>query len=300
MSEFYNASTIAAKLNLKSPWLLLDYAEKNDDTHFTGFKNFTVNEKFFTGHFPSHPIVPGVLQVETVRQLALLFAPGDATQWHIRKISKVKFRRQVLPGDRMRVEAEVISSTADELQIKASCITASGACSDVQLTLGAATYEPAHLNAIPAVNGEYERNADIFMDTDKVMSLMPHRYPFLLIDYIAKVEDSIVTAIKNVSINEEFFNSGFTTIPEVLLCEIGAQSSCASILARPENAGKLGFFMAIENAVFYRPVYPGDQMIIKADLPAAGKSKFGKGSGKIYVGDELVFEITLMFAIVDA
>ena len=107
-------------------------------------------------------------------------------------------------------------------------------------------------------------------------------------------------AIKNVSINEEFFNSGFTTIPEVLLCEIGAQSSCASILARPENAGKLGFFMAIENAVFYRPVYPGDQMIIKADLPAAGKSKFGKGSGKIYVGDELVFEITLMFAIVDA
>jgi len=69
MSEILQVNEIAAKLGLKSPWKLLDCARKNDETHFAGFKNFTANEQFFTGHFPVQPIVPGVLQVEPMREL---------------------------------------------------------------------------------------------------------------------------------------------------------------------------------------------------------------------------------------
>ena len=297
MSEFCNASAIAARLGLQSPWKLLDCAEKIDETHFRGFKAFTVNEEFFVGHFPVHPIVPGVLHVEAVRQLCLTFAPGNAADWRVQCIEKVKFRRQILPGDRVTVEAEKMETEDGSLKFKASCSSASGRCTDVIITF--CKSEAVSNFTIPETIADFDRTAEINMDTDKVMSLMPHRFPFLLIDYIAKAEETRVNAVKNVSCNEPFFSCGFSVLPEVLLCEIGAQASCASLLSRPENAGKLGFFMAIDKAVYYRQVQPGEQLRIESDLPA-GSSKFGKGSGKIYSGNEVVFEVTLMFAIVDA
>ena len=297
MSEICNAAAIAERLGLKAPWKLIDRAEMIDETHFRGFKAFTVNEQFFVGHFPVHPIVPGVLHVEAVRQLCLTFAPGKASDWRVASIEKVKFRRQILPGDRVTIEAEKVESEEGFLKFKASCSSATGRCTDVTIT-----FCPAENDAdfvIPETVADFDRTADINMDTDKVMSLMPHRFPFLLIDYISKAEETVVNAIKNVSANEPFFDCGFSVLPEVLLCEIGAQASCASLLSRPENAGKLGFFMAIDKAVYHRQIRPGEQLRIESSLPA-GTSKFGKGSGKIYSGNEVVFEVTLMFAIVDA
>ena len=298
MSEFLNSAALNKRFNYKAPWRLLDSAEKVDETHLKGFKAFTVNEEFFVGHFPTHPIVPGVLHVEAIRQLCLAFAPGEVSSWRVLQVERVKFRRQILPGDRMVIEAEKLESDEGTLKYKAVCITASGKCSEATITLGP-NAGFAGVAAIPETIAEFDRTENISMDTDQVMSLMPHRFPFLLIDYIAKTEETKVHAIKNVSGNEQFFSCGFDNLPEALLCEIGAQASCASILSRPENAGKLGFFMAIDKAVYHRPVYPGEQLRIESDLPS-GSSKFGKGSGKIYSGNEVVFEITLMFAIVDA
>jgi 3-hydroxymyristoyl/3-hydroxydecanoyl-(acyl carrier protein) dehydratase len=87
-------------------------------------------------------------------------------------------------------------------------------------------------------------------------------------------------------------------VPVSLLCEIGAQAGCASILARPENNNKLGYFMSIDGAESFAPVMPGDQLVIKFNLPA-GKSRFGKGSGEMLVNGKVVFKVTLMFALVD-
>lgn len=297
MSEFLSPSAVAARLNLTAPWRLIDCAEKIDENNLKGFKAFTVNEEFFIGHFPTHPIVPGVLHVEAIRQLCLLFAPGEVSDWRVASVERVKFRRQILPGDRMTVTAEKQESDPDTLKYKAVCSTASGRCSEAVVTLCKVTENVDF--TIPETIADFDRTAEINMDTDKVMSLMPHRFPFLLIDYIAKAEETKVNAIKNVSFNEPFFSCGFSVLPEVLLCEIGAQASCASLLSRPENAGKLGFFMAIDKAVYHRQIRPGEQLRIESDLPS-GSSKFGKGSGKIFSGNELVFEITLMFAIVDA
>jgi len=298
MSEFLTCSAVTARLNLTAPWRLIDCAEKIDETHLKGFKAFAVNEEFFVGHFPVHPIVPGVLHVEAIRQLCMSFAPGNVSDWRVACVEKVKFRRQVLPGDRMFIEAEKLESAEGTLKYKASCNTASGCCSEAIITFVAAG-DSKETAGFPEVLPEYDRTDAIEMDTDSLMKLMPHRFPFLLVDYIAKAEESQVTAIKNISANEPFFSCGFDTVPEVLLCEIAAQSSCASVLSRPENAGKLGFFMAINSAVYHRQVRPGEQLRIVSDLPS-GSSKFGRGTGKIYSGNELVFEITLMFAIVDA
>ena len=128
MSEVFNATQISAKLGLKSPWKLLDLVQKNDENHFTGFKNFTANEEFFMGHFPVHPIVPGVLQVEAMRQLCCCCLPGDARAKRIKMLEKVKFRRPILPGDRMIVEAEVVSGSDSEWMMKAAAKTVSGLC----------------------------------------------------------------------------------------------------------------------------------------------------------------------------
>lgn len=298
MSQKLQYQEIGKRLGLRAPWRLLDFAVKSDDTHWAGFKNFTVDEEFFVGHFPVHPIVPGVLQMEAVRQLCVCFLPGTPADYRVVRMEKAKFRRQVLPGDKMRIDAELLSSDNGEFVFKASCSTASGSCSEVTMVFGAAD-ELTGLQDIPALDGDYARTADIAVDTDQVMKLMPHRYPFLQIDYIAAAEGSKIIAVKNISANEHYIDAGFEAVPETLMCEIAAQSGCASVLSRPENAGKLGFFMAIDKAVFFRRVVPGEQMLIDIDLPPS-KSRFGKGSGVIRVGSEVVAEIALMFALVDA
>ena len=299
MSEVLQVNEIYAKLGLKAPWKLLDFAQKNDDTHFTGYKGFAVNEEFFVGHFPVHPIVPGVLHVESMRQLCCCFLPGDARAKRIKMLEKVKFRRPILPGDRMIVEAEVVEFSDDQWIIKAVCKTASGVCSEATMTIISAPEVTGGIKSLPVLDSEYARTADINMDTDQVMGLMPHRFPFLLIDYIAKVESTRIIAVKNISGNEPFIDGGYTTVPDALMCEIAAQSGCASVLSRPENAGKLGFFMAIDKAVFHRQVVPGEQILIDINLPES-KSRFGKGAGLIRVGEEVVAEVALMFAIVEA
>lgn len=299
MSEVLQVNEIYSRLGLKAPWKLLDFAQKNDDTHFSGYKGFSINEEFFVGHFPVHPIVPGVLHVEAMRQLCCCFLPGNARCKRIKMLEKVKFRRPILPGDRMIVEAEVIDSAADQWVIKAVCKTVSGTCSEATMTIVSCEDVPGGISAMPTLDGECARTADINMDTDKVMGLMPHRYPFLLIDYVAKVEGNRIIAVKNISGNEPFIDGGFNTVPDSLMCEIAAQSGCASVLSRPENAGKLGFFMAIDKAVFHRQVLPGEQIMIDINLPES-KSRFGKGAGVIRVGEEVVAEVALMFAIVEA
>jgi len=214
-------------------------------------------------------------------------------------LEKVKFRNPIVPGDRIVVEAEVVSEESGVWVIKAATKSNSGVCCEAVLTICKCEEAVGGIKDIPSLDCECPRNSEIAMDTDKVMQLIPHRFPFLLVDYVSKVEGSRVVAVKNISGNEPFIEAGFNAVPDVLLCEIAAQSGCTSVLARPENAGKLGFFMAINNAVFHRQILPGEQMVIDLDMPES-KSRFGKGAGVIRVDGEVVAEMALMFAIVEA
>ena len=155
---------------------------------------------------------------------------------------------------------------------------------------------------MPAPGGEYDRRpGSTLMEIAAIRRAMPHRYPFLLIDNVISMGEKSAVAIKNLTVNEELFcgSSGPVPVfPESLLCEIVAQVGCACILSQPENAGKLGLFAAINSAESFAMVQPGDQLVCTVDLPNPGKS-FGKGNGVISVDGVKVFEITLMFAIVD-
>lgn len=303
MNNFYEISEIKEFFKGRVPLNLLDRAWAVDENNWIAVKNVSINEDFFNGHFPNHPIMPGVLQLEAMKQLAELavrekISTPDADCIRIAKITKVKFRRPALPGDRLKITVEVNSIEGNTAEISAKTESVGGVVSDAKFTLQ--SYPKSVSTEIPELFNEFDITDNVDMNHDKIVECMPHRFPFLLIDYIPENRGENVLAVKNITANDSFFaNMDYDmTVPISYLCEMGAQAGCACILARPENAGKLGYFMSIDGAESFAPVRPGDQMVIKFNLPA-GKSRFGKGSGEMIVNGKTVFKVTLMFALVD-
>ncbi|MDR5695543.1 MAG: 3-hydroxyacyl-ACP dehydratase FabZ [Armatimonadota bacterium] len=140
------------------------------------------------------------------------------------------------------------------------------------------------------------------LDIKRLLDLLPHRYPFLLVDRILEVEDDRrVVGIKNVTINEPYFQGHFPRhpiMPGVLIVEAMAQVGAALILNRPELAGKMAYFAAIDKVRFRRPVTPGDQLVLEAELVAM-KGRVGKLKTTAKVEGQVVAEGELTFSLVD-
>jgi UDP-3-O-[3-hydroxymyristoyl] N-acetylglucosamine deacetylase/3-hydroxyacyl-[acyl-carrier-protein] dehydratase len=143
----------------------------------------------------------------------------------------------------------------------------------------------------------------ISLDINDIQQIMPHRYPMLLIDRVVELVDrDHVIALKNVTINEPFFQGHFPgqpIMPAVLIIEAMAQAGGVLLLntvERPET--KLMYFMGIDNAKFRKPVRPGDTIRFELKLEKLRK-RYCKMSGKAYVGDELVAEADLLSTVVD-
>lgn len=150
-------------------------------------------------------------------------------------------------------------------------------------------------------DGTIEKRKPV-LEIEDIEKVMPHRFPFLLVDRIIEIEeDKRVIGIKNVTVNEWFFQGHFPgrpVMPGVLIVEAIAQVAGVLMLSKKENKGKLAFFMSIEQAKFRRAVRPGDQLILKVEVSRM-KSRVGQVQGKAYVDDKIVCEATLMFALVD-
>jgi UDP-3-O-[3-hydroxymyristoyl] N-acetylglucosamine deacetylase / 3-hydroxyacyl-[acyl-carrier-protein] dehydratase len=150
---------------------------------------------------------------------------------------------------------------------------------------------------------QHERKEGVVFDINAIKKILPHRYPFLLIDKITdfKIDDSVV-GVKNVTTNEPFFEGHFPgapVMPGVLIIEAMAQTGGILLLNGVENPGdKLVFFMSINNAKFRRPVVPGDQLVFELKLTSR-KSKICVMSGKAFVDGTLVAEADLMASIID-
>ena len=139
---------------------------------------------------------------------------------------------------------------------------------------------------------------------NRIKELIPHRYPFLLIDGIQTLTpNESAIGIKNVSVNEPFFEGHFPdrpVMPGVLIIESMAQTAgCLVVVSLgKESEGKLVYFMTIENARFRKPVVPGDRMVINVQKLRSRGSVF-KFSGKAFVGEVLAAEATFSAMIVD-
>lgn len=142
------------------------------------------------------------------------------------------------------------------------------------------------------------------MDIDAIMKLLPHRYPFLLVDRILEIEQgSYAIGVKNVTINDNFFPGHFPQrpiMPGVLMVEAMAQVGGLIML---EGGGEGGtqqefFFAGIDGVKFRRPVVPGDQLVMKVVLTKLNK-RFGiaKMKGQAFVGEELACEAELTLAL---
>lgn len=138
------------------------------------------------------------------------------------------------------------------------------------------------------------------LDINMIQKILPHRYPFLLVDRIIECTEKRVVGIKNVTINEPFFQGHFPgkpIMPGVLIIEAMAQVGGVGALNIKDNLGKLAYFMSIKEAKFRKPVVPGDQLIIEMDILKT-KLSIMQARGVAKVNQEVVAEAEFMFAFV--
>jgi UDP-3-O-[3-hydroxymyristoyl] N-acetylglucosamine deacetylase/3-hydroxyacyl-[acyl-carrier-protein] dehydratase len=140
------------------------------------------------------------------------------------------------------------------------------------------------------------------LDINEVMKILPHRYPMLMVDRIVDcLGDSKCIAVKNVSINEPYFAGhfpGHPIMPGVLQLEAMAQVSSVLMLRKPENSGKIGYFMSADNVKWRRPVFPGDTLFIETEIIKM-RGSIGQTRCRCLVNGDLVSEAELKFALMD-
>ncbi|HEY9849546.1 MAG TPA: 3-hydroxyacyl-ACP dehydratase FabZ [Leptolyngbyaceae cyanobacterium] len=138
---------------------------------------------------------------------------------------------------------------------------------------------------------------------EEIQKLLPHRYPFLLVDRIIDyVPEKQAVGIKNVSINEPFFQGHFPgrpIMPGVLIVEAMAQVGGVVLTQLPGMTGSLFLFAGIDNVRFRRPVVPGDRLIMTVELLCLKRRRFAKMQARAEVDNQLACEGELMFSLVD-
>ena len=155
----------------------------------------------------------------------------------------------------------------------------------------------------PAAKGIEDLVAeDGAMDIEGVMKYLPHRYPFLMVDRVVKSSGNHIIAVKNVTINEAYFQGhfpGHPIMPGVLQLEAIAQVAGIIMLRNAENAGKIAYFMSAEEVKWRKPVFPGDALVIDVEL-IKQRGRLGKAKGVCKVRGEVVSEASVSFMLVES
>ncbi|WP_281883095.1 3-hydroxyacyl-ACP dehydratase FabZ [Paenibacillus sp. YYML68] len=140
------------------------------------------------------------------------------------------------------------------------------------------------------------------LDVTEVQQIIPHRYPFLLVDKILEVEPGVrAVGLKNVTINEPFFQGhfpGYPVMPGVLITEALAQVGAVALLKSGGNEGKIGLLAGINDFRFRQQVKPGDTLILEVVITRS-KGSIGKGQATAKVKDAVVAEGEVMFALIN-
>jgi UDP-3-O-[3-hydroxymyristoyl] N-acetylglucosamine deacetylase / 3-hydroxyacyl-[acyl-carrier-protein] dehydratase len=141
------------------------------------------------------------------------------------------------------------------------------------------------------------------LDTDELMQILPHRYPFLMVDRIVSFEgDNKVIGVKSITINEPYFQGhfpGHPVMPGVLQLEAMAQVACILLFRLAKDSSRLGYFMSADEVKFRKPVVPGDTLFVHAELTKARGNRLAKAKCHCLVNNAIVSEGELMFAFLD-
>jgi 3-hydroxymyristoyl/3-hydroxydecanoyl-(acyl carrier protein) dehydratase len=309
----YTHQQISQILETTAPMLMLDLAELDDDSDVAlGRKAVSMGEAVFQGHFPGQPILPGVLQVSAMVQLArLLFQETipamGGTQIVLREVRRLKFRKPVMPGDILQVQAQLLERRVDgEAEFQVSCSTAAGLASAGTLLLArvnTADYEhPRCIKERPASPFADALANGVVTDVAGLMKILPHRPPFLLLDKavdIGEGDREKIYGCKNLSSCDTMVLGAPKGIyPFPLMLEAAAQLGCAHILSQPGNAGKLGIFLGIDSAHFYQHAKAGDQLVIAGHCDVGGRA--GVAVGEIWVDDQKIADCAMKFILMDS
>lgn len=137
------------------------------------------------------------------------------------------------------------------------------------------------------------------LEAEEIQQILPHRYPFLLVDRILEVGENYAVGVKNVTQNEPFFPGHFPgrpLMPGVLIVEAMAQVGAVALLSQPANRGKLALFAGIDKVRFKRPVRPGDVLTMRVTLERM-RGPIGRGRGEATVDGQLAAEGEFLFAV---
>ena len=264
----------------------------------SGLKLLTANELVFQGHFPDTPVLPGVLQVAAMAQISKIcwLKENPGVLPCIAELSRVKFRTPVTPGAALRVECTITGREDGKMSFQVKNYINEDLASSGNLVLAPRPQdwlEPLLAGNIP--EGK-------FINSTEIKKNIPHRFPFMLVDGAYSMgtvnpENGLIemSGFKNVTNTDPMVKYCF---PGYLQIEAAAQLGCLGLLSKPENQGKLGFFMSIDEANFYHGVTPGDRLDLSISIESRGR--FGIATGIMKVGATKVTDTTIKFAIVDA
>ncbi len=139
------------------------------------------------------------------------------------------------------------------------------------------------------------------LEVEEIQAILPHRYPFLLVDRILELREDGAVGLKNVTVNEPFFPGHFPgrpLMPGVLIIEALAQVGAFALLSRPENRGKLALFAGLDRVRFKRPVRPGDTLRLEVGLERM-RGPIGRGRGVATVEGQVAAQGEFLFALVE-
>ena len=155
----------------------------------------------------------------------------------------------------------------------------------------------------PSTSAAVATASETLLNAEQIMGLLPHRYPFALVDRVLEHEPGVrAVAIKNITLNEPQFQGHFPDrplMPGVLIVEAMAQVGGLIVTQMPDLPKGLFVFAGIDGVRFRRPVVPGDQLVIRCELLSLKRKRFGKVKAEATVDGDLACSGELMFSLVD-